>query len=138
MRRLWASWMAAVVAAVFLLAALAPPASASIEWCSADPAVVVRTPGGNVAVVHVTLYAEGAEHRAALRDATITYTALPAAGGEDTAVEIEVVIPHDRYPTGFATRAVASTLPFERGAILDTAGGRSGRAMQLSFRLDVP
>ena len=117
--------------------AVAAPAMAGDEWCPTDPAVVVRTPAGNTVVVHVTSWALGAEHAAALRDAAIVTTAT-AASSSATDVEIQVTVPNDAYATGFSTRAVASTLPWEAGTVLATDGGKSGQAMKLRFRLDVP
>ena len=125
------------VVALLSAGALAAPALAGDEWCPADPAVVVRTPGGNTVVVHVTVWALGAEHRAALRDAAIVTTAR-AASSIATDVEIQVTVPNDAYATGFSTRAVVSTLPWEAGTVLATDGGKSGQAMKLRFRLDVP
>ena len=116
---------------------LATPALAGDEWCAGDPAVMVRTPGGSTVVVHVTLWALGAEHQAALRDVAIVTTAT-AATGPATDVEIEVTVPDDAYATGFSTRAVASTLPWEAGTLLASDAGKSGQAMKLRFRLDVP
>ena len=119
------------------LSAVAAPAIAGDEWCPADPAVVVRTPAGNMVVVHVTIWALGAEHKAALRDAAIVTTAT-AASSAATDVEIQVTVPDDAYATGFSTRAVASTHPWEAGTVLATDEGKSGQAMKLRFRLDIP
>ena len=117
--------------------ALAAPALAGDEWCPSDPAVVVHTPGGNTVVVHVTIWALGTEHQAALRDAVIVTTAT-AAPGPTTDGEIRVTVPDDAYATGFPTRATASTHPWEAGTVLARDEGKSGQPMKLRFRLDVP
>ena len=119
------------------MVAVAAPAMAGDEWCPADPAVVVRTPAGNTVVVHITIWALGAEHAAALRDAAIV-TSVTAASSSATDVEIQVTVPDDAYATGFSTRVVASTHPWEAGTVLATDAGKSGQAMKLRFRLDVP
>ena len=125
------------VVAVLGVGVLAPAVAAMDEWCAADPAVVIRTPGGNTVVVHVVNEALGTEHAAALRKAAVTTSTRPA-GASATDVEIQVTVPHDTIATGFSTRTSASTLPWGRGTLLATATGKSGRAMKLRFRLDVP
>ena len=123
--------------AVLGVGVLAPAVSAADEWCADDPAVVIRTPGGNTVVVHVVNEALGTEHAAAVRKAAIT-TSTRRAGASATEVEIQVTVPNDASAAGFSTRTSASTLPWGRGTLLATATGKSGRAMKLRFRLDVP
>ena len=125
------------VVAVVGVGAMAPTAGAYEEWCEADPAVVIRTPGGNTVVVHVTNAALGTAHAAALRAASISST-VQAGGGAGTDVEIEVTVPDDAVATGFATRTMVSTLPWGAGTVLATDTGNSGRVMKLRFRLDIP
>lgn len=125
------------VVALLGVGAMAPAAGAYDEWCESDPAVVVRTPGGNTVVVHVTNAALGTEHVAALRAASISST-VQAGTGAGTDVEIEVTVPDDAVATGFATRTTASTLPWGAGTVLATDTGKSGQVMKLRFSLDVP
>jgi hypothetical protein len=125
------------VVALLGVGALAPAAGAYDEWCEVDPAVLVRTPGGNTVVVHITSAALGIEHEAALRAASIS-TTVQAGGAGGTDVEIEVTVPDDALATGFSTRTMASTLPWGTGTVLATETGKSGQAMKLRFRLDIP
>jgi len=127
--------------ALLCLGLLVPAASADEElWCDngSDPTVVISTPGGNTVVVHVTNWAQSSVHQAALRAATITYTAQPVTGQPATDVEIQVTVPDDQYETGFRIRSVASTQPFGAGTVLASEEGKSGQAQKLRFRLDVP
>ncbi|CAA9301653.1 MAG: hypothetical protein AVDCRST_MAG77-5717 [uncultured Chloroflexi bacterium] len=110
---------------------------ASEEWCSADPAVPVRTPGGATVVVYLNEYALGTEHRAALARATHSCSVTAAPGGRGTDVEITVLIPGDRTDSSFRTRATVTTAPGGRGAVLDSREGVSGVPLVLRFRLDV-
>ncbi|HEU5317610.1 MAG TPA: hypothetical protein VFX49_15965 [Chloroflexota bacterium] len=117
---------------------LAPAALAEEEWCPIDPNLVVRTPGGNTVVVHVTNYAFGSQHVPALRAASIEYAVQSVPGLAATDVDVTVLVPDDAYASGFPTRTVASTQPFEGGIILARDDGKSGQPMRLRFRLDVP
>ncbi|HET7771089.1 MAG TPA: hypothetical protein VFN74_20110 [Chloroflexota bacterium] len=128
--------MLSTVLAAGSASALASTAGAADEWCEVDPAVVIRTPGGNKVVVHVTYAALGREHQATLRETAIS-TTVRAAGPSATDVEIQVLIPNDRFATGFQTRSMVSTLPFGKGTPLASDQGKSGQAMKLRFRLDV-
>ena len=120
------------------LGAFAPAALAGDEWCPVDPSLVVRTLAGNTVVVHITTYALGSEHVPALRDAAISYTVQPVPGQAATDVDVDIVVPDDAFAVGFPTRAAVSTQPFEGGTVLDSDSGKSGQAMKLRFRLDVP
>jgi hypothetical protein len=127
-----------LVAALLCAGSLASAVSADGEWCETDPVVLVRTPAGNQAMVHVTLYGLGTEHQAALRAATISYTTQSVSGQAATDVEIQVVVPDDQSAAGFSVRSVASTLPYASGTVLASDAGKSGLAMKLRFRLDQP
>jgi hypothetical protein len=91
--------------------------------------------------LHVTTYAEGAQHEAALRLARIETQTTPTKQGRATQVTITVLIPNDGTRDGagetFRTRSVVSTRPGGSGTVLATASGRSGTVMTLRFTLDV-
>ncbi|MBI2862956.1 MAG: hypothetical protein HYX94_00135 [Chloroflexi bacterium] len=125
------------VIVLLLMSAFAPTAFAGWFWCEDDPLVRVITPAGNAVNVHVTNYGEGVENLAAVRKAEITYEVKPIAGGRGTAVSISVLIPNNSGER-FRTRTVASTGPLASGVVLDEATGGSGKAMTLSFKLDIP
>ena len=127
-----------VLVALICLGTLAPAVGADDSWCATDPSVVIRTPGGNTVVVHVTNYAQGSQHLPALRDAAISHTTQAVPGQAATDVEIQVLVPDDEHATGYPTRSVVSTLPFEGGTVLARDEGKSGKPMKLRFRLDVP
>ena len=131
-RRVFASMMAG--AAVL---ARAGSALASEEWCSTDPAVAVKTPGGATVVVYLNEYALGTVHRRALARATHTWTAKASAAGRGTDVEITVLIPGDRIDPAFRTRATVTTGPGGGGTVLDEKHGVSGEPLVLRFRLHV-
>jgi hypothetical protein len=112
-------------------------AAASEEWCSADPAVPVKTPGGATVVVYLNEYALGTEHRAALARATHSLSVAPTPGGQGTDVEITVLIPGDSTDSSFRTRATVTTAPRGGGTVLDSREGVSGVPLVLRFRLNV-
>jgi hypothetical protein len=127
----------AALLSLALLATAAPVAQAGDSWCDFDPPILVKTPGGNNVMVHVTNGALGAQHLDALKDAEITYVATPAGLGA-TAVVVTVVVPNDSFGSGFATRSTASSGPYGAGTIYASATGSAGTPMQLSFTLNVP
>lgn len=132
----------AVLVVALLLAALAAPAPvarASEEWCEIDPVVVVKTPQGNVVPVYVTSAAPSPKYLPQLLTAKLSHETRPARGGRATVVWLEVDIPSDALSgDDFRTRSIVSTGPLATGTILATADGLSGRAVRLTFDLDVP
>jgi hypothetical protein len=134
----------AALVAVLLLAASSSATSADVEWCEDDPTVLVPLPGGSM-LVHVTDYALGREHLAALRAATITSQVLPdgtgqvaPAGPAAADVVLDISIPDDAYASGFPTRSIVSTLPHAAGTVLAAASGQSGQVMRLTFTVVLP
>ena len=120
-------------------------ADAIAEWCEVDPALVVRSPGGSVVVLHVTNYGQGREHLGAVRQATISSATSPVGGGPDPAgsdgafrVEVVVEVPLGAGGQRFATKSVVSTRPSAGGTVLAAVSGHSGSPMRLAFRLDEP
>ena len=131
--------MAATGLAALLMATAVPIAHAGEEWCPWDPTVVISTPAGKNVVVHVTNSAFGAQHLPALKAATITQTVAAAPDGGATDVTLDVLIPNDSFASGFPVRSVASSGPAAApGTIYAAASGKSGKAMRLKFRLNVP
>ena len=110
------------------------------EWCEVDPEVVIRTPAGNVVVLHVTNYGRGTENLPALQAARIVPFARPAGDAPRQATEAEVLVLVPLGPGGrrFATRSVVSTGANATGHVLATASGESGQLLQLAFRLALP
>ena len=120
-------------------------ADAIAEWCEVDPALVVRSPGGRVVVLHVTNYGLGREHlrgRAAGHDQLHDQPGgrRPDPAGRTGAFRVEVVV---EVPLGaggerFATKSVVSTRPYASGTVLAAVSGQSGSPMRMEFRLDEP
>ena len=131
-------WVASLALAAMLSVLLAPGAAAGEQWCEDDPPVVITTPLGAHVVVYVTNGAQGAEHLVAVQLASISYTVTSIDGGRATLVRMAVTIPPDQFASSFATRSTVSTGPYKTLDQLATTRGRSGRAMRLEFRLDVP
>jgi hypothetical protein len=130
-----------LLAAALILASLwasVPVASAGAEWCEDDPLVVIHTAGGKDVPLHVTNYAEGKEHLAALRTAHIDVQTEPAQRGQATRATITVQVADDGGRSPFRTRSVVSTGPNAAGTVLAQDNSRSGRAMVLRFTLDLP
>jgi hypothetical protein len=125
--------------AAVLLVGPARTASAVVEWCEVDPLVIIVTPGGNVAAVHVTNYGLGAQNLPAVQAAKIVPSVTPVGSlpSRATDVKIYVAIPNGAGGASFATRSVVSTGPNATGTILATASGQSGQTLVLSFRLEV-
>jgi hypothetical protein len=131
--------LALVLAVAGLLALVpAPPARASDQWCEDDPLVVITTPGGAAVPLYVTKRGLGLEHLAAVQLGRVSYTALAAAGGGATLVQLAVTIPDDAFGVHFATQAVVSTGPLGAGTVYADASGFSGQGMPMQFILDVP
>ena len=128
-------FLPAVLVALLLLAALAPSAGATEQWCEDDPLVIVRTPRGNLVPVYVNNGAKGLEHLPAVLAARIRYTAQPAIGG--TLVSMDVTIPDDWFDDHFDTRTAVTTGPANTGTRLAAASGYSGEAMRVQFKLKV-
>ncbi len=131
-------WLASLALAAVLSVLLAPGAAAGEQWCEDDPLMVITTPRGAHVVVYVTNGAQGAEHLVAVQLASIDYTTTSIDGGRATLVRMAVTIPPDQFASSFATRSAVGTGPYKTLDRLATARGRSGRAMRLEFRLDVP
>lgn len=121
-----------------LLLGLAPAVSAGEDWCMMDPAVPVKTPGGNVVVVHLNVYAPSAEYREALARSSHSYVARRGDASDTTLVEVSVVIPDSRRGVRFPSRAVVTTGPQATGDTLGEATGVSGAPLLVQFALNTP
>ena len=121
----------APAAALILMATAAPVAFAGDDWCSDDPTLAIKTPGGNNVVVHVTNYALGTQHLPSLKAAAVTYDASSVQGGLATEVTVTVLVPDDSLDSGYAIRSVVSDGPAANpGTIYDDGAGRSGKVNQ--------
>ena len=127
---------AAMLSALLLMGGTAT-AHAGDEWCMADPALPIKTPAGNTAVVHVTNYGLGLIHKVAVQQAEVSYTAS-AAGNGATDVTVTVLIRGDIFDPSFATRSVVSSGANGSGTVYASATGTAGTAMTMSFQLNVP
>ena len=127
----------AAAMAAALLWGTVPVASAGDEWCESDPLVLVQTPGGHVVPVHVTNYAQGREHQAAVDAACIETHAEATNGGRATLVTILVIVPGDGSSSTFRTRSVTSSGLSGTGTVYATASGHSSKAMLMRFVLNV-
>jgi hypothetical protein len=118
----WAAWPA-------------PPAQAD-TWCEVDPAVVVTTPAGNTVVVYV-VNGGPLEHALQLAAPTISHTVAPLAGGAATQVKLSVLVAD---PDGHAhpVQSQAWSGPAMTGTLYASASGAAGKALQLTFRVEVP
>ncbi|HEX2033572.1 MAG TPA: hypothetical protein VHS99_05255 [Chloroflexota bacterium] len=114
-----------------------PVAGAGAEWCECDPLVVVATPGGALVPVFVTNAGLGLLHLAAVQLAQLTYTVTPVPNGQQTQVNLRVLIPNDLFGE-FPTRSTASSGPLRTGTIYATAQGHCGQPLHLTFTLNVP
>jgi len=130
------------LAALFVgVAGLAPAAEASGQWCWADPAQRLVTPGGNSLVVYVTNYAPD---RAYIRDLArdeVTYTARNVTLGDGrvgTVFEVSVLIPNDPALGGFRTSTVLSSKANASGTLYDSDSGNSGTPTRLLFMVQLP
>jgi hypothetical protein len=127
----------AALLSTFLILGGSAVAHAGEDWCTSDPALPIRTPGGSNVVVYVTNSALGSQHLASLQQAAISYVATPAAGGSATDVVVSVLIPGDLSDPSYAVRSVVSSSAHASGTIYETKSGSAGTVMQLSFRLNV-
>ena len=126
---------ATLLSTLLLLGATAT-AHAGDEWCSADPALPIKTPGGNTVVVHVTNYGLGRIHHVAVQQANTSY-AVSAADNGGTNVTVTVFIRGDIFDPSFATRSVVSSGANATGTAYASTSGNAGTAMTMSFRLNV-
>ncbi|MGN6700023.1 MAG: hypothetical protein ACTHMR_17855 [Thermomicrobiales bacterium] len=113
------------------------PTSAAAEWCETDPLVILTTPQGNSVPVYVTEYAHGAQYQPNL-DGTIITSAATGTRAGGTQFDMHVTVPEAPVAGHFATRAIASTAPSGAGVVYDTASGRSGLVLHLTFTVAVP
>src|SRR5581483_198800 len=106
-----------------------------------EPSVTIVTPAGNVVTVHVTNFAEGVDHLAALQQAVITWQVWPVEHGRATEVELTVLIPDDASGHHFQTRSQVTREVDANGRpvppVLAQVHGISGHAMHLHFKLDL-
>ena len=102
---------------LLLVAALAPPASASNTWSDTDPIVVVMTPAGNSVSIYVDNAALGTEHLPAAQAAQMTYSVKPVNSGTSTMVALTSVVPCDAFSSNFQTRLTPSTMPYGTGTV---------------------
>src|SRR5919108_1929070 len=102
-------FLAPAMVALLLLAALAPTAGATEQWCEDDPLVIIVTPRGHLVPVYANNGANGLEHLPALLAARIDYIAQPAADG--TLVSMDVTVPDDWFDDRFDTRTAVTTGP---------------------------
>jgi hypothetical protein len=135
LRRAFAGLAAVAMAATLGMAAA--PAAHAEDWCDADPLVKVVTPGGSKQNVHLTLFALGETHRKALQRAEVSSSTTRAADG-GTDVTITVTVPQDESRSAFPTKAVVSTQPHGKGAVLASKDdGKAGAEMRLVYSLNV-
>jgi hypothetical protein len=127
--------LAAAVLSFVLTVGVVAGAGAGMEWCEADPVVIITTPGGSTVPVYVTNGAEGVEHAPALVLARMSYSAAPVSDGHGTLVRLDVVVPGDQFATDYATRSKISSGPLGSGTLYATTTGWSNKVMQMSFVL---
>jgi hypothetical protein len=126
------------VLACLLMLGLAGDASAGLQWCEADPAVVIATPRGSTVVVYLTNGVEGVQRAPSALTAETSYTAEPTPDGQGTHVHLFVLTRSYAFDSDFAVYSVASSGPSKTGTIYDAAEGRSDTPVELVFDLPVP
>jgi hypothetical protein len=142
-----AAALGALAAAGTATLAMAPAAVAE-DWCDMDPRLPVVTPGGSRQDVCATVGALGSTHRRALQQAAIGWTAKSVTGGTEVTITVTVPLDESQTPdrtgarsadrTPFPTRAVVSTQPHGKGAVLASKDdGKAGAEMRLVYSLNV-
>jgi len=124
-----------ILAALFLLSALASSVGASDTWCDTDPIMVVTTPGGSHVPLYVTTGAYGTEHLPAAQLAQASYTVTPTSNRQATSVTVTVAVGNDAFSSHFQTRAGVSTGPFQTGTVYAHTLGYSDQTMTMHFVL---
>jgi hypothetical protein len=125
------------VLAGLLTIGLTGDALASLQWCEADPAVVITTPRGERVVVYVANRVDGAQGLPSAVTAEMSYTAEPTPDGKGTHVRLMVQVRSYVFRS-FDVHSVASSGPSKSGTIYDEADGRSDTPLELVFDLPVP
>ena len=125
-----------VASAVLALAVESAPPVHADTWCEIDPPVVITTPAGNTVIVYV-VNGGSAAHALQLLAPTVSYTVAPVAGGTATQVKLSVLIAD---PDGHAhpVQSQVWSGPAMTGTLYASASGTAGKALQLTFRVDIP
>jgi hypothetical protein len=130
-------FLRSVLLAIAFMLVTMPVATASSQWCEADPLLVITTPRGSAVPVYVTTSANGVEHLAAATAAQISYSVSPSANGKTTLVTVTVLVPNDAFGP-FAIKNTVSSGPLATGVTYASTAGASGKPSKLTFVLNEP
>lgn len=127
---------AAATTAASAVTALLPAVASADEWCSVDPPIYIETGTGEVVVLHVTMFAHGAQHLPTLELAKIDYDSRPnRQNPRDTDVFVQVTVPNDRFAKKFPVKSVVSALEWAKGTVYSHVVGKSHETMEHRFVL---
>jgi hypothetical protein len=124
-----------------LIVAVQPPiARASDGWCDTDPILVVRTPGGRLVPLYVTVGAQSLllTPNTLLGSVVLSYKAVPTADGAATEVSVVINVRPSLLDRSFLTRQTVSTGAFGSGTVYAHDYGASGAPTTLFFEVPYP